>query len=167
RVLGAVMEGGHATQKIVIRVKALGGLTLRPLDLSLLELWGDCPNDTRSYLVLQTKYVVKTTLETISPEMSSGTPPAPRCRAVRDSTLVAWYPALYAPRTGGAYDGHHRTAGIAGRTRRRGGGVAARGEGAAGRADAAHRPLTGARRERRIVPFPSGARPEKRPSRLC
>ena len=31
---------------------------------------------------------------------------------------------LYAPRTGGAYDSDHRTAGIAGRTRRRGGGVA-------------------------------------------
>src|SRR6516165_1084698 len=29
----------------------------------------------------------------------------------------------------GAYDSHHRTAGIAGRTRRRGGGVAARGVG--------------------------------------
>src|SRR5215470_13758608 len=52
------------------------------------------------------------------------------CRAVRDSTLVAWYPCLYAPRTGGAYDSHHRTAGIAGRTRR-GGGVAARGARAA------------------------------------
>src|SRR5215475_7769369 len=37
----------------------------------------------------------------------------------------------YAPRTGGAYDSHHRTAGIAGRTRRRGGSVAARGAGAA------------------------------------
>src|SRR5215472_16584318 len=48
------------------------------------------------------------------------------CRAVRDSTLVAWYRFLYAPRTGGAYDGHHRTTGIAGRTRRRGGGLAAR-----------------------------------------
>src|SRR5262249_54074403 len=45
---------------------------------------------------------------------------------VRDSTLVAWYPSLYAPRTGGAYDSHHRTAGIAGRTRRGGGRVAAR-----------------------------------------
>src|SRR5262245_43870920 len=33
----------------------------------------------------------------------------------------------YAPRTGGAYDSHHRTAGIAGRARRRGGGMAARG----------------------------------------
>src|SRR5262245_59268833 len=32
------------------------------------------------------------------------------CRAVRDSTLVAWYRFLYAPRTGGAYDSHHRTA---------------------------------------------------------
>src|SRR5215813_8224096 len=47
-------------------------------------------------------------------------------RVPRDSTLVAWYPSLYAPRTGGAYDSHHRTAGIAGRTRRRGGGLAAR-----------------------------------------
>ena len=35
----------------------------------------------------------------------------PRCW---DSTLVAWYPSVYAPRTGGAYDSHHRTAGIAG-----------------------------------------------------
>ena len=39
---------------------------------------------------------------------------------------------LYAPRAGGAYDSHHRTAGIAGRTRRRGGRcVAARGARAA------------------------------------
>src|SRR5262245_12568897 len=37
-----------------------------------------------------------------------------------DSTLVAWY-RCYAPRAGGAYDSHHRTEGIAGRTRRRGG----------------------------------------------
>src|SRR5215471_6602533 len=44
-----------------------------------------------------------------------------------DCTLVAWYRSLYAPRTGGAYDSHHRTAGIAGRTRRGGGRVAARG----------------------------------------
>src|SRR5262249_29405133 len=51
----------------------------------------------------------------------------PRCW---DSTLAAWYPSLYAPRTGGAYDSHHRTAVIAGRTRRRRG-VAARGAGAA------------------------------------
>src|SRR5262249_20702753 len=41
-------------------------------------------------------------------------------RVLRDSTLVAWYPSLYAPRAGGAYDSHHRTAAIAGRTRRRG-----------------------------------------------
>src|SRR6516165_6785933 len=43
-----------------------------------------------------------------------------RCRAVRDSTLVTWYRSVYAPRTGGAYDSHHRTSGIAGCTRRRG-----------------------------------------------
>ena len=48
-------------------------------------------------------------------------------RAVRDSTLAACYRCLYAPRTGGAYDSHHRTAGIAGRTWRRRGDVAARG----------------------------------------
>src|SRR5215813_6482735 len=44
-----------------------------------------------------------------------------------DCTLVAWYSSFYAPRTGGAYDSHHRTAGIAGRAQRRGGCVAARG----------------------------------------
>ena len=38
---------------------------------------------------------------------------------------ISWYPSLYAPRTGGAYDSHHRTAGIAGRARRRGGCVRA------------------------------------------
>ena len=43
---------------------------------------------------------------------------------------MPWYPSFYAPRTGGAYDGHHRTAGVAGRTRRRGC-VAARGARAA------------------------------------
>ena len=55
-------------------------------------------------------------------------PPRPR-RVPRcwDSTLVAWYRSLYAPRTGGAYDSQNRTAGIAGCTRRRGGGVAADG----------------------------------------
>ena len=48
-----------------------------------------------------------------------------------DCTLAAWYRSIYAPRTGGAYDSHHRTAGIAGRTRRRGGRVAAYDAGAA------------------------------------
>src|SRR6516225_3056920 len=51
-----------------------------------------------------------------------------------DYTLVAWYRSLYAPPAGGAYDSHHRTAGIACRTRRRGGRVAARGTRAAARA---------------------------------
>ena len=54
-----------------------------------------------------------------------------------DCTPVAWYRSLYAPRAGGAYDGHHRTAEIAGCTRRRGGCVAARGARATTRADAA------------------------------
>src|SRR6516165_11205190 len=40
-------------------------------------------------------------------------------------------PCPYAPRTGGAYDSHHRTARIAGRTWRRGGRVAGGGAGAA------------------------------------
>ena len=44
-----------------------------------------------------------------------------------DCTPAACYRSLYAPRAGGAYDSHHRTAGIAGCTRRRGGSVAARG----------------------------------------
>ena len=50
-----------------------------------------------------------------------------------DCTLVACYRSLYAPRTGWAYDSHHRTAGIAGRIRRRSSGVAARGARAADR----------------------------------
>jgi hypothetical protein len=29
----------------------------------------------------------------------------------KDGTLVAWYCCVYAPRTGGAYDSQHRTAG--------------------------------------------------------
>src|SRR5262245_8784799 len=58
-------------------------------------------------------------------------------RAVRDSTLVAWYRSIYAPRMGGAYESHHRTAEIAGHARRRCG-VAARGaRAAAGDAGAA------------------------------
>ena len=44
----------------------------------------------------------------------------------------------YAPRTGGAYDSHHRTAGIAGCTRRRGCRRAARGARAAERSHATH-----------------------------
>src|SRR5262249_41286609 len=47
-----------------------------------------------------------------------------------DCTPMAWYLSPYAPRTGGAYDSHHRTAGIACRARRRGR-VAARGARAA------------------------------------
>src|SRR5262249_12758822 len=62
----------------------------------------------------------------------------PRPPDREDCTLLAWYRSIYAPRTGGAHDSHHRTAGIAGRTRRRGSRVAARGARAAGRAHAAH-----------------------------
>src|SRR5262249_51979801 len=57
----------------------------------------------------------------------------------QDCTLVAWYRSLHAPRTGGAYDRHHRTAGIAGRTRRRGLRVAANGTRAAAGEGADHR----------------------------
>src|SRR5262249_52034572 len=68
----------------------------------------------------------------------------PRRRPVprrRGSTPVGGYPPPFAPRTGGAYDSHHRTAGIAGRTRRHGGGVAARGARAAAGQAADHRVL--------------------------
>src|SRR5262249_33949765 len=53
-----------------------------------------------------------------------------------DRALVACYRCIYAPRTGGAYESHHRTAGIAGRARRCGGRLAARGA----RAAASHFP---------------------------
>src|SRR5262249_15643746 len=68
----------------------------------------------------------------------SGSNQHPAHVELQDCTLAAWYRSLYAPRTGGAHDSHHRTAGIAGRTRRGSGRVAARGAGAAGRAHAAH-----------------------------
>src|SRR5215469_8277915 len=48
-----------------------------------------------------------------------------------DCKLAAWYRSFYAPRTGGAHDSHHRTAGVAGCTRRYGNVVAARGARAA------------------------------------
>src|SRR5262249_59390226 len=65
--------------------------------------------------------------------LKSRRPASAGYRAVRDSMLAAWYPSLYAPRTGGAYDSHHRTARIAGCVRQRGSGVAARGGRAAAR----------------------------------
>src|SRR5262249_24916691 len=68
--------------------------------------------------------------------------PRPGCRAVRTARSMAWYLCLYALRAGGAYDSHHRTAGIAGCTRRRGGGLAARGARAAAGEAADHRALT-------------------------
>src|SRR5215471_12733121 len=78
-----------------------------------------------------------------------------------DCTLVAWYRFLYAPRTGGAYDSHHGTAGIAGRTRRRRRCMASRGAGAAA-GDASDRvpPQRVARRRHaprgRVPPGPEG-----------
>ena len=41
----------------------------------------------------------------------------PRCQGQHARGVVSF---PYAPRTGGAYDSHHRTAGVPGRTRRRG-----------------------------------------------
>jgi hypothetical protein len=66
---------------------------------------------------------------------SSGVPALPNVK-----TACSWRGIVrYAPRTGGAHDSHHRTAGIAGRTRRRGNRVAARGARAATASDAACR----------------------------
>src|SRR5262245_26793298 len=62
-------------------------------------------------------------------------------REREDCTLVAWYGYLCAPRAGGAYDSHHRTAGIAGRIWRCGCRVAARGTRAAAGEVTDHRVL--------------------------
>src|SRR6266478_9703656 len=51
---------------------------------------------------------------------SSGVPALPNVKTARRWRGIV---ALYAPRAGGAYDSHHRTAGIAGCTRRRGAAV--------------------------------------------
>src|SRR5262249_31073822 len=86
----------------------------------------------------ETSRAKQTTLES-KPEPVPGVRAArAECSAVRDSTLAACYRSLYAPRAGGAYDSHHRTAGVAGCPRRRGGGVAARGACRAARSGAAH-----------------------------
>src|SRR5215471_8179018 len=82
----------------------------------------------------------KLNLFQIKPDSPGMRPARAGYRAVRDSTLVAWYRSLYAPRAGGAYDNHHGTTGIAGRTRRFGR-IAARGARAAAGADAMHRRL--------------------------
>src|SRR5262249_28642235 len=50
-----------------------------------------------------------------APQCLACAPPAPGPAWLGDSTLVPWYGSIYAPRTGGAYDSHHRTAGIVGR----------------------------------------------------
>src|SRR5437763_17086281 len=50
----------------------------------------------------------------------------------QDCTLLKCYHLIYARRTGGAYDSHNRTAGVAGRARRRVGRVVARGGAGAG-----------------------------------
>src|SRR6516165_125850 len=62
---------------------------------------------------------------------TSGGPPAHLGCALLGQHARGVLSFHYAPRTGGAYDSHHRTAGIAGRARRRGGFVAARGARAA------------------------------------
>ena len=79
-------------------------------------------------------------LPLLNPQSTTEAEAPPALLEWEDCTPMAWYPSLYAPRTGGAYDSHHRTAGITGRTRRWGGGVAARGARAAG--DAGGRILT-------------------------
>src|SRR5262249_8819483 len=75
----------------------------------------------------------QTTLES-KPERAPGGAPlrpvpgvrplSPGAALLGDSTLVACYRSIYAPRAGGAYDSHHWTAGIVGRAQRRGGCVA-------------------------------------------
>src|SRR5262249_56855369 len=73
----------------------------------------------------------------------------------QDYTVVACYRSIYAPRTGGAYDSHHRTEGIAGCTRRRGCRVAARGARAAAGEGADHRlPRLGPPPNGRALPPP-------------
>src|SRR5262249_52953555 len=54
-----------------------------------------------------------------------------------DRTLLVWYRSLTHLAREGAYDSHHRTAGVAGRTRRRGGRLAVRCGRAAVQPDAA------------------------------
>src|SRR5215469_14422702 len=69
------------------------------------------------------KTFIRLSLPLLNPQLTTEAEAHPALLEREDCTLVAWYPSLYAPRTGGAYDSHHWTAGIAGCTRRRGGGL--------------------------------------------
>src|SRR6516225_8597384 len=77
------------------------------------------------------KHLLALSPTVLNPQPTTQVKAHPAVLERQDYTLVPWYRFLHAPRTGGAHDSHHRTAGIAGRARRRGSRVAARGGGAA------------------------------------
>ena len=67
--LGELMKGGHAAQKIIVGVEALGRLALGPFDLGLLQLGRDGAHHARGHLILQIEDVRQLAVETVRPEM--------------------------------------------------------------------------------------------------
>src|SRR5262249_33987639 len=119
----AVRHCGRFPNEPVAPLRA--GRQCKPLKLREIRSFGQCP----PFMSTRPAARPKTNLLKSRRFARAG------CRAVRDSTPRAWYRSVYAPRTGGAYDSHHRTAGIAGRIWPRGGRAAARGVRAAVAAD--------------------------------
>src|SRR5262245_28755796 len=95
--------------------------------------YDDRPVDRVRFSEANRKHLLVLSPPLLNPQQTTEVEAHPALPERQDCTSMACYRSLYAPRAGGAYDSHHRTAGVAGCTRRRGGRVAARGARAAGR----------------------------------
>src|SRR5262249_42544937 len=54
------------------------------------------------------KTFTRLSLPLLNPQSTTEAEAHPALLEWEDCTPMAWYPSLYAPRTGGAYDSHHR-----------------------------------------------------------
>src|ERR1700704_1518047 len=65
------MNTSHSAQKIIVCIKAIGGLSLSTLDFGSLQRWRDCAHNARGHLILQIEHVRQLTIEAVRPEMSA------------------------------------------------------------------------------------------------
>src|SRR5262245_6504023 len=66
------MNTSQTSQVAVIGVEIFGRLVLDPIDLGLLQLWGNCTHHTCGHLILQVENVIKPAVKTVCPQMRSG-----------------------------------------------------------------------------------------------
>src|SRR5262245_60325531 len=69
---GPQVKSGQPAQIIVVGVETVRRLATRPLDLGLLELRRDGPDDTRGDLVLQVEDILERSVEPVCPQMRAG-----------------------------------------------------------------------------------------------